>query len=122
MGTYKIAVRERQYDSENSEIVDDELDMEWDDLSVAKANLRRMKAHTDLYEENRMETREQFLARVEAAKGEDWFTGSDYNFYIFDDSGGKHTQRAFWLGWGNQLIGAEIKEHRADWIIGEGVR
>jgi len=87
MGKYKIKYDYQTGDSFGSEDTDGILDLEWNNLDVAKANLKRIQEHWEMYEKwtygygtSYQENRENLILWN---KDKDWFV-NDSKLYAWD--------------------------------------
>lgn len=82
MGKYKIVAYYRTGNSFGSEDTQSNVELQWNDLEIAKENLRRIKEHDEFQREvdNRFgnKTKDQLLKE---AKNKPWFTDNKYGFY-----------------------------------------
>jgi hypothetical protein len=114
MGKYKIVAYYQTGDSFGSRDTQSDVELQWNDLEIAKENLRRIKEHDEFQREvdNRFanKTKDQLLKE---AKNKPWFTDNKYGFYhclnLLTDRGKLHKYSAPWCGYFERLHGARIE-------------
>ena len=122
---YRIKIFYQTGDSFGSEDRTEYLEMEWDNLDVAKANLQRIKEHytcykiSSTYNKNYFSAEERELFDIKHTK--DWFVsyrkGSDdflYTLRLKSDQGNDWQLSAYWCGYFEHLYSAEIEIHNSD--------
>lgn len=122
MGKYKILINYQSGNSFRCDVYEDYLELEWDNLEVAKRNLAFIKEHWEMYSElnsYRMgkPTKEETF---ENYSNKQWFVDngdphySEYCMLLEADNGNKMQQRNFWCGYFEDLHGAEIITDNSD--------
>jgi len=104
---------------ENREAI---LEMSWNDLEVAKANLGRIKAHYEYYRmmhgygyDNARKSNVDKQKAIAKATEQDWYT-KDYDFCLIlkTDAGADWQISAPWCGYFERLNEVEIVEDHSD--------
>ena len=91
----------------------DYLELEWDNLDVAKANLIRIRDHYKYTIHNSNKSKETLKARET-----DWFVpDSDYSIKLYTDNGNVWQIRPPWMGYFERLNSAEIEINNDDMKI-----
>lgn len=134
---YKIKYLYRTGDSFGSEDLEEYLDLTWENLDVAKKNLKAIKEHHTLYElvNNQYNRDKEWEAKVikfwEDCQHKDWYVAPPdprpvkklINEYVYETTyclklqadNGKFMQiHAPWCGYFETLYGAEIVEESPD--------
>lgn len=119
---YKIKINYDTGDSFNSyQGEESELELEWDNMDVAKQNLQRIKAHYQLcLNTDNLSDRKKYKELVDAAKEEDWFTDETtfkYTIKLKTDTGNDWQIHTFWCGYFERLNYAMIIPLDSDLII-----
>ncbi len=119
---YKIKISYATGDSNGSEDTFDHLELAWEDLEVAKANLKRIQEHYkcyrlyeyyNSYRKSYLESEEINL--FESRKEKDWFAKEldDFNqrfsIVLKTDEGKDWQFGAFWCGYFERLNSIEIE-------------
>lgn len=82
---YQILIRYRTGNSFNSEDTEEVIDLEFEDLQVAKDNLKRIQEHYKLYEEERDWRRKgSWQLHLQKYKHKDWFILNENLAFIKD--------------------------------------
>lgn len=101
---YKIMISFQTGDSFNSEDREELLELEWNDLSIAKQNLQRIKEHYEYFTDS-------FVPRKDRLRP-DWILSYDemaeYSIELLSDDGKIWKIGVYWVGYFEQLYGAEI--------------
>lgn len=117
---YKIKYEYQTGNSFGYEDTNGILELEWNDLNVAKANLKRIAAHTKMVKELDNLKWEVRMGKKDANdvfdqyKNEDWFVNSkDYSFpenciILYTDEGKPWQIWAPWCGYFENLYNAKI--------------
>jgi len=130
MGKYKIKISYKTGDSFNDYEREDNLELDWDDLSIAKANLQRINEHYQQYKSlngysTKSKSREQIF---KDNRKKDWFVGFERNgrtddymaehCIILKTDGDADLQLScFWCGYFESLRSAEIIIDNSDMKI-----
>lgn len=114
---YQIKYSYRTGDSFGNSDEESTLDLEWDNLDIAKENLKRIKEHYQYYEaKNVSYIKYEFNKRkakikeiLATAKDKDWYS-EEYDFCLIlkTDDGKDWKISAPWCGYFETLYGAEI--------------
>lgn len=133
MGKYKIKISYRTGDSFHNEDAEDYLELEWDNLDIAKENLKAIKDHyINVYQplhegysyerhKNQKDIHSQSLNEFwyvntwNDGKMDTYITG--YCLKLKADNGNLMQMRAFWCGYFEYLYGAEIETDESDMKI-----
>ena len=92
--------------------VTDQIELEWNNLEVAKQNLQRIKEHHDFNQKI-----ESYLARanrleiIEAHRSKDWFVeerGDYYRIKLYTDDNKPYQMWPNWMGYFESLLSIEI--------------
>jgi len=115
---YQIKVSYQTGDSFGSSETDTTLDMEWNNIEVAKSNLIRIEEHYELYElENNSHyslRKQDKDSRIKELQSRDWFRTSQsdkkghWSLFLLLDDRKMYVQSVSWCGYFESLIGAEI--------------
>lgn len=115
MGKYKINISYRTGDSFRNKDTEQMLELDWEDLDNAKANLQNIKEHYEMYKAleayRRKETDEEIFDKY---KDKPWFvedkdkTSKKHCILLHADNGNTMRMWAFWTGYFESLYGAEI--------------
>ncbi|MCW3110530.1 MAG: hypothetical protein JWQ09_5036 [Segetibacter sp.] len=122
---YKIKYN---YDTGNSFHTDngleEYLDLEHDDINIAKSNLKRIEEHYSQYKSlNGYSDRRNFSEVFKENEEKDWFVknGSNYQkeycFLLMTDKGKMLQMSAPWCGYFESLNSVEIEENNSDMKI-----
>jgi hypothetical protein len=109
----KIKIDYETGDSYSHQDVTEILEMEWQNLEIAKENLRRIKEHYLWYDyKNSFSWRRESL---EAVPQPVWHNGKNENVIIIKlDDGSDFQMGAFWCGYFETLHGASIIQDTPD--------
>ena len=120
MGMYSIEVSYQTGDSFGSQDTSDVLELTWDNLEVAKRNLKAIKEHDELYSKlngyDFGKNRDQLL---EEASKKPWFVQDDKSHFhgslrLEADNGNYMQLHAMWCGYFESLHGAKIIVDNSD--------
>lgn len=103
MGKYRIKVEYRTGNSFETHIEDGFIDLEWNDFEMAKESLRRIKNHNEYIKEYNHWTEPE-----EQIDGVYWSKDKCIGLEIITDDGNNYKMSAFWTGYFETLIKAEI--------------
>jgi len=113
---YRIRIDYQTGNSFGSHDETDYLDLTWENLDVAKANLKRIEEHYDLYRKiNKYGiTPKEKEKLIETNKNKDWFTLSTYGDFsssliLKTDDYRDYMLHAFWTGYFERLHGGTIE-------------
>ena len=113
--SYQIKISYSDGDSESTWDSEEYVNLEWENLDVAKENLKRIKQHYKEYEflngwHSWETTNKEFNRRVENLKKFPWHSPPDWHSAIIlkTDSGENFTANVFWCGYFERLKSAEI--------------
>lgn len=118
--SYQIKVKYQTGDSFGSQDTEDIIELDWNNLDVAKQNLQRIKEHYEQYRQlNGWRNEYGHKDRdsiIEKNKTKDWFVGEDnttwstpeYCIKLYTDDGKPFQISCFWCGYFEYLHGAEI--------------
>lgn len=116
MKKYKIVAKYHTGDSFGSENVEDNVELKWDNIDIAKANLKRIGEHYSFYKaSNRYNLKTDFEALKKNVKKKDWCVDCnmkesyDYSLYLFDDKGKKLKYSPPWCGYFQGLHEVKIE-------------
>lgn len=103
---YKIKVYYETGDSESSSNISDIVEIDWNDLDIAKENLKRIKEHYLWYKEINRYRQHKSLEYSEP----EWHKGikEDYLFKYVTDEGLEVQMHCPWIGYFEKLQMAEI--------------
>lgn len=116
MKKYKIVVNYdtgdsfNQYPGYESELVE-----EWDNLDIAKENLKRIEAHNAAY--RKIHGWGNYgKSRWENYKHEEWYTNSspDWNLMLKKDDGNLYNEHTSWTGYFESMNYVEIRPDDSD--------
>jgi hypothetical protein len=109
MKDYSINITYKTGDSYSSSIRQSEIELQWNNLKIAKENLLRIKEHYDWYNDNNSTYKSGNIPEPE------WHKNIKTDKYIYDqtmflktDDGDEMIFYPFWFGYFERLISAEI--------------
>ena len=116
MGKYSIEVSYQTGDSFGSQDTSDVLEITWDNLEIAKRNLKAIKDHYEMYGKlngynfGSKDTRQKIVGQYSR---EPWFVNDDRSHFhgslkLEADNGNYMQLYAMWCGYFETLHGAEI--------------
>jgi len=118
---YTIKIHYVTGDSFGSHETTNTVELEWENLDVAKENLQRIKEHYEYYShinEMSLESHKRgYIEKkhkfIESVKEKDWFVEQKYydstnSLKLKTDNGKDFLLNAFWIGYFERLKGAEI--------------
>lgn len=111
--TWQIKYQYETGDSYGSEDREAVLEMEWENLDIAKENLQRIREHYEVYSNKRFPdwrlTKKQLEDKQKEAKTKPWFV-KEYDFCLMlkADNGNECQISAPWCGYFERLYGADI--------------
>jgi hypothetical protein len=118
--SYKIKIT---YDTGDSFKTERDLEQyvegEWESLEVATENLNRIKEHYEYYEAAKRyhfnsAQRRKAADIIDNAPNQKWYAGDVqdyvYSLKLLTDDNTEYVQHAFWCGYFESLVGAEIEQ------------
>jgi hypothetical protein len=111
--TWQIKYQYETGDSFSNRDAEGILEMEWDDLDIAKENLQRIREHYTQYSSSRYPnwrvTKKQLEEQQKEATAKPWFVKQyDFCLNLKADNGNECQISAPWCGYFERLYGAEI--------------
>lgn len=110
MKKYYIEISYKTGDSFNTYDSKSTLELQWDNLSIVKENLKRIQDHHKWHEDNH--GYRLYSERGKPAIKKPKFIKDNYSFKLLTDERNEWQIAAFWCGYFETLYSATVKENR----------